>query len=191
MRPTLREDILDTTIALFNAQGYANVTLRDISGALGVSVGNLNYYFQKKQDLLAAIMERNLLTLAPQGPVTDLEQFQALWQRMLDSLHRYAFYFRDPGLAKLHPKGGENIGLLRSGALEALKNLQKLGYFTAQLTGERQEQLVRVLMLSHLGWAQQGEQDMAAFLADHWALLEPYFTEKGHREYRQRIVKGT
>ena len=106
MRPTLREDILDTAVTLFNERGYANVTLRDISGVLGVSVGNLNYYFQKKQDLLTAIMERNLLTVAPKGQVSTLKEFQDLWERMLDSLHSYAFYFRDPALAKLHPKGG-------------------------------------------------------------------------------------
>lgn len=190
MRPTLREDILDTAVALFNERGYANVTLRDISGALGVSVGNLNYYFQKKQDLLTAIMERNLLTVAPKGQVSTLKEFQDLWERMLDSLHSYAFYFRDPALAKLHPKGGENIGLLRSGALEGLENLQKLGFFTPRLAEERQEQLVRVLMFSHLGWAQQGGEDKAAFLADHWALLEPYFTEKGRQAFCSEIENG-
>ncbi len=190
MRPTLREDILDTAVALFNERGYANVTLRDISGALGVSVGNLNYYFKKKQDLLAAIMERNLHTLAPGEPVTDLVQFQALWERMLDSLHSYAFYFRDPSLSKLHPQGTKNIDRLRSAALEALAGLQKDGYFISQLTPRRQEQLVRVLMLSHLGWAQQGGLDKGAFLADHWALLEPYFTEKGRQEYRRSIEKA-
>ena len=73
MRPELRESIIETAVALFNERGYGSVSLRDISGALGISVGNLNYYFAKKQDLLRAIMERNFLLTAFSEEVTTSE----------------------------------------------------------------------------------------------------------------------
>ena len=194
MRASLREDILDVAVALFNERGYSNVSLRAISGALGISVGNLNYHFQKKQDILQAIMERNYATVFSDVPVTTLCQFQALWERMLDSLLLYAFYFRDPSLSRLHPKGPQDVDLLRRLVLQALEQLQQAGLFSPELTPQRQEQLVRVLMLSHLGWAQQpapspSHQAMAkeAFLSDHWAVLEPYLTPTGREEYRRTI----
>ena len=70
MRPQLRERIIETAVTLFNEQGYGSVSLRDISGALGISVGNLNYYFARKQDLLSAIMERNFQLTAFSGAVS-------------------------------------------------------------------------------------------------------------------------
>lgn len=45
---TLRESILETSIQLFNKNGYAAVTMRDIAGALNISPGNLTYHFKKK-----------------------------------------------------------------------------------------------------------------------------------------------
>ena len=109
MRPELRESIIATAVALFNERGYGSVSLRDISGALGISVGNLNYYFAKKQDLLRAIMERNFLLTAFSEEVTTLSQLHTLITRMLDSLSAHAFYFREPALSTLNHQGEENV----------------------------------------------------------------------------------
>lgn len=194
MRASLREDIIDVAVALFNERGYSNVSLRAISSALGISVGNLNYHFQKKQDILQAIMERNYATVFSDDPITTLCQFQALWERMLDSLLLYAFYFRDPSLTRLHPKGPQNVDLLRQLALQALGRLRQAGLFSPELTPQRQDQLVRVLMLSHLGWVQQTDPSpdrqvvtKEAFLAAHWAILEPYLTPAGREEYQRTL----
>lgn len=198
MRASLREDILDTAVALFNDRGYSNVSLRAISGALGISVGNLNYHFQKKQDILQAIMERNYIAVASDTPITTLRQFQSLWERMLDSLLLYAFYFRDPSLARLHPKGPQDMDFLRQMTLQALDQLQQAGLFSPELTPQRQDQLVRVLMLSHLGWVQQLDPvsgrpaiSKEVFLAHHWALLEPYLTPAGREEYQRTLQTPT
>lgn len=194
MRLSLREDIIQTSIALFNKRGYGNVSLRDISGALSISVGNLNYYFAKKQDILQTIMERPYATVSSDAPITTLRQFQDLWERMLDSLLLYAFYFRDPSLSRLHPKGAQNVDFLRQLALQALEGLRQAGLFSPELTPQRQDQLVRVLMLSHLGWVQQTDPSSdhpamtkEAFLADHWAILEPYLTPAGREEYQRTL----
>lgn len=47
MDNNLRDKILETSIELFNKNGYAYVTLRDISDALNISPGNLTYHFKK------------------------------------------------------------------------------------------------------------------------------------------------
>lgn len=196
MRPELREDIIRTSISLFNERGYGNVSLRDISGALGISVGNLNYYFAKKQDILQAIMERNFLLTAAREDITTLAQLHGFLGRMLDSLSAHAFYFRDPSIYALNRRGEENVNGLYRIFVRALEDLQTRGLFQDTLTPERLESLVKVLMLSHLAWIQPSPQFSAVqsmtreeFLTAHWMLLDPYFTDAGREEYR-RTIKG-
>lgn len=194
MRPSLREDIIRTSIALFNARGYGNVSLRDISGALGISVGNLNYYFAKKQDILQAIMKRNFLLTAVQEEITSLAQLHDFLGRMLDSLSAHAFYFRDPSIHEFNHRGEENVNELFRIFVQALERLQAQGLFQDTLTPERLNALVKVLMLSHLAWIQSSPQYNAVqsmtreeFLTAHWLLLASYFTDKGQEEYRRTI----
>lgn len=194
MRPSLREDIIRTSIDLFNQRGYGNVSLRDISGVLHISVGNLNYYFAKKQDILQAIMERNFLLTASQEKITTLAQLHDFLARMLDSLSTHAFYFRDPSIYGLNSNGEKNVTGLFQIFVEGLQELQAQGIFQDVLTPERLNALVKVLMLSHLAWIQPSPQFNAVqsmtkeeFLAAHWLLLDPYFTDKGREEYRKAI----
>lgn len=198
MRPELRESIIETAVALFNERGYGGVSLRDISGALGISVGNLNYYFAKKQDLLRAIMDRNFLLTAFSGEVDTLAQLHRFIDRMLDSLSAHAFYFRDPSLFELNDRGKHNVDGLYDIFLRALGNLQAQGLFLPSLTGDIQAQLVKVLMLSHLAWVQPSSQFSTVqamtktdFLSAHWTFLTPYFTPKGWEEYRRTILQET
>lgn len=194
MRPSLREDIIETSIDLFNQRGYGNVSLRDISGALHISVGNLNYYFAKKQDILNAIMERNFLLTAAREKITTLAQLHDFLGRMLDSLSAHAFYFRDPSIYALNSSGEKNVTGLFQIFVQGLEELQARGMFQDTLTPERLNALVKVLMLSHLAWIQPSLQFNAVqsmtkeeFLTAHWLLLDPYFTDKGREEYRKTI----
>lgn len=50
-----RQRILDAARELFNEQGYSQVTVRMIAMKLGISSGNLNYYFQKREEILEAL----------------------------------------------------------------------------------------------------------------------------------------
>lgn len=51
IHPTKRK-ILDKALELFNENGLANVTLRQIALELEISQGNLNYHFKKKEELI-------------------------------------------------------------------------------------------------------------------------------------------
>ena len=50
-----KEDILITARELFNEYGYKNISMRDIAKKLNISVGNLTYYFKKKEDLIEEV----------------------------------------------------------------------------------------------------------------------------------------
>jgi AcrR family transcriptional regulator len=50
-----KEKILITALTLFNSEGLKGVTLRRISGEMGISQGNLNYHFKTKADIISAL----------------------------------------------------------------------------------------------------------------------------------------
>lgn len=54
MNSTKRK-ILSTSLQLFNERGISNVSLRTISDELGISVGNLQYHFKKREDIVEAL----------------------------------------------------------------------------------------------------------------------------------------
>jgi AcrR family transcriptional regulator len=53
---TLRE-ILNAAAALFRAQGYADTSLGDVAGYVGIGRTTLYEYFADKEDLLASVVE--------------------------------------------------------------------------------------------------------------------------------------
>ncbi|TDE92685.1 TetR/AcrR family transcriptional regulator [Occultella glacieicola] len=74
-----REAILDVLEHLIVTRGYDRVTIADILGAAGISKGAFYHYFQAKDDVLTALLERRLraweVALAPiverPGPALD------------------------------------------------------------------------------------------------------------------------
>lgn len=50
-----KERILFTSLKLFNERGLSQVTLRTIAKEMGISQGNLNYHFKKRQDIIKAL----------------------------------------------------------------------------------------------------------------------------------------
>lgn len=50
-----KNKILTAARELFNSSGYSNVTIRMIAKELGMSSGNLNYHFKKREDILEAL----------------------------------------------------------------------------------------------------------------------------------------
>ncbi|UWD49400.1 TetR/AcrR family transcriptional regulator [Clostridioides difficile] len=52
-----KKDIILTACNLFNIHGYNSISMRDIANELGISVGNLTYYFKKKEDLIEEVVK--------------------------------------------------------------------------------------------------------------------------------------
>jgi len=50
-----KQKILDAALRLFNEFGYPNIKLRRIALEIGISQGNLNYYFRKREDIVEAL----------------------------------------------------------------------------------------------------------------------------------------
>jgi AcrR family transcriptional regulator len=62
---TTKERILDAAEHLFAEQGFAQTSLRDITAEAGANLAAVNYHFQSKDALIAAMFARRI------GPVND------------------------------------------------------------------------------------------------------------------------
>lgn len=53
-----KELIMETALEMFSKKGYAAVSMRDISGAVGIRASSLYYHFKSKQDIFDAVVQR-------------------------------------------------------------------------------------------------------------------------------------
>jgi AcrR family transcriptional regulator len=60
MEAGVREQLLDTALDLFYAQGYESTSVNAIIGAVGVSKGAFYHYFSSKEEVLASICRGHL-----------------------------------------------------------------------------------------------------------------------------------
>lgn len=77
-----RREILAVASGLFRSSGFHSTGMRDIAAAASMTVGNLYYYFENKQDLLAFCQEdavRRLLDIASQVEALELDAPRSLW----------------------------------------------------------------------------------------------------------------
>lgn len=60
MAASPREQILDAAAGLFETQGFSATTTRQIANASGLEQGSLFHYFQRKDEILAELLDRTL-----------------------------------------------------------------------------------------------------------------------------------
>lgn len=53
-----KELIMKTALDMFSKKGYSAVSMRDISGAVGIRASSVYYYFKGKQDIFDSIVQR-------------------------------------------------------------------------------------------------------------------------------------
>ncbi len=61
-RPNTKQRIQDASERLFARKGYS-ASIRDISDMAGVNIAAINYYFDTKEKLIQAVLERRLAAL--------------------------------------------------------------------------------------------------------------------------------
>jgi AcrR family transcriptional regulator len=92
--------ILETALHLFNDLGLAKVTLRTIAKEMGISQGNLNYHFKKRDDILEALylqlvakMDESVASL--QITNFDLKNSFEVSKTMMLRFYDYRFFMLD------------------------------------------------------------------------------------------------
>lgn len=70
-----RDELVEVAVELFARNGYAGTSIRDIADAVGRSVSNVYHYFENKEALWLAILERSVKSLPQRlrGAVAGIE----------------------------------------------------------------------------------------------------------------------
>lgn len=108
-----RSEILDAAQELFMAQGFEETSVTDIVKKIGVAQGTFYYYFESKDAVLSAVLDRFIVYLESEfqkvtgnPEMTAKQKFQAL----LDFESMFSFFMGSEALAGyIHRE--DNIGL--------------------------------------------------------------------------------
>jgi AcrR family transcriptional regulator len=93
--PRSREDVLDAAARAFSKRGYHDTTMKDVATELGLTPGALYSYFESKESLFGAVVERmrSQLLEAIEAPVPSgmsLEhEVELLLLRLFELTERY------------------------------------------------------------------------------------------------------
>ncbi|MDY4431235.1 TetR/AcrR family transcriptional regulator [Evtepia sp.] len=192
MAQNTREDIIACARRLFEERGYNGVSMRDIAGALDISVGNLTYHFKKKESLLEAILLSAGQTRQKLPPPQTLEELRQYFLHMLEVQQTYAFYFdsyhqlaqTSPTLARIQQ---ELLGGVAADLQTALTHLRASGLLTPEAYPGQSPALVRtltVLLMSRLPGEDRrttGPAGVQTVLNSLQGVLYPLLTEAGKK----------
>jgi len=90
-----KEKIIETSIELFNTKGAINTTTRHICDELGISVGNLYYYFKNKEEIIIVIYQKFMSELGAHFTAVDEKVDTAFdYYKFLTAQMEYEYQYR-------------------------------------------------------------------------------------------------
>ena len=119
MRGTTRNRILVASLLLFNEHGEPGTTTNEIADEVDISPGNLHYHFQKKRQIVEALLDefsadaKRVLVVPDDATLDDYWVFLHL---LLETTAAYRFLFRDlETLGEAYPKVASVMGHFAKG----------------------------------------------------------------------------
>jgi len=86
-----KDIILETALDLFNTQGLSKVRLRTIANKMGISQGNLNYHFKKREDIIEALYFQLVKNI--DDSMSNLQESTDVLQLLVDISQSIMFNF--------------------------------------------------------------------------------------------------
>jgi len=190
-----RERILETSLAMFNAQGEPNVTTNHIADELGISPGNLYYHFRSKDDIVEHLFARYEASvgdalLLPDGRAPNLEDIWLQLHLVFESLWGYRFLYRDlvdilARNRKLKLRFARIMNRASTSATELLRGLVRVGVMRA--SADEIHALAENILLVATFWmsfdavrggkAEAGEADLNRGIHRVMMLIAPFLRD--------------
>ena len=187
MKRDTRQDILNTAQTLFREKGYNAVSVGEIAAALGISKGNLTYYFKRKEAIVEALLESANPTF-PQDPPQTLAQLDACLRDMEQVRENNAFYFRSHTQLgqlseKIRAKQREVYRRHSQLLCQGLANLAAQGLFRREAFPGEYVRVVDTVFLTAVYWLPFCEikGEVSSFRTQAWSALHPLLTEAGRQ----------
>lgn len=194
-----KEHILHAALRLFNEHGVEFIGIREIARTLGLSPGNMSYYFPKKEDLILALSLELSTKNSALFMIPDDLTFSAYLNRF-DQIARNQYEYRFllistahllvnyPGLAK---KYHSTQVKRRDDITRIIDVLRQNGYIKKNLGAKEQDTLRSCLKILGRFWmadwyGESRKQSLEERLAENRELyiflFKEYLTSKGLRD---------
>ena len=202
-KKSTKEKILHSALSLFNEEGLINVTIQRIADDCNISVGNLAYHFQYKEELMAHIAAEvsgeisSIINTENKFPIlidfdNQLSKYHAL-------INRYAFFFLDVlelerTFPDVHKQRVVHINAMINQIHQWIMENVKKGVFKAEILPDQYAHTAHAIWMITSFWLTQKrvlvryEQDVEEFKVVVWNQLLPSFTEVGLMEYEAIIL---
>lgn len=191
-----RDKIKFAAIEMFNEKGATNVSTVQLSEQLGISPGNLYYYFDNKEHLIRDIWTEEIITSVDM--LFYREDFGHSENGILNfftdyskSIYKYRFYYaevfvllkNDPIMKELYIS---RFNKLRNQLLSVMKSWEETGIMKTKTSKKRRELLVDDLWIIIQTWINfattvtptLSEGEVVNDSVVHvYSLLSPHFTD--------------
>ena len=207
-RLTTREQILETSLRLFNEQGYSATSLTRIATEVGIAKGNLTYYFATKQALALELEHRARAQAVERrnsgssGLLFADAYVENIWLGLSD-WWSYRFLYRDHAqyqddMVHQQPSQPMNADIQKIHASlqkMAAKSMLRTGYVPNLQVLARTLFMVTRFWLDHLreteGHVEFSTEDQRRGLEHHFAVLLPNLTAGARRQFEAALDRLT
>lgn len=192
-----REKIVITGKNLFNQNGFGATTLYQIAQELGISRGNLTYYFKDKAalvEMIATEMAAKYTTKMAATQFPSWENTNNATKAFHELQKEYAFIFKDKQVMAF-PMVKAQIERIYK---DDLKRQMAMISFSIQVGNMRKEiilgtyhNLCRTLWINAFFWLMsdifQDIEKESGWDKVAWSLILPHFTEKGLTAFKEHF----
>jgi AcrR family transcriptional regulator len=205
MNNTKKENILSTSLYLFNRFGFVSVRLQHIADEVGMSIGNLAYHFKTKDEIIEKLYEE--LAQEQKQLLADLSMIPLFINinRHVENTFllqkKYSFFYTDSlELIRAHPSIKKKYREQIQWQTMQLEILLKFNVARGALIEPNQPDSLSlfanryILFLENwmnferLKGTEVAEIQVQQFKNDIWGLLAPYFSLTGENEFQQLDV---
>ncbi|MDW3652660.1 MAG: TetR/AcrR family transcriptional regulator [Bacteroidia bacterium] len=199
------EKILDTAHQLFNEEGVAAVSLRQIAAGMKISHGNLIYHFKSKQEIIERLHGRILQAALEENQKLKDRQM-SIWTLIqmarsgFKTLYDYRFFMIDLNLImreneKLKKEFLEIEKLRAHMYREAISDAIEEGIMREKEYAGEYEQFIKRIRIFSDCWISSAEiynsEGVEQIIEEHVQLFMnmfyPYLTEKGKSAYKENL----
>lgn len=196
------QQILLCAKELFGRYGYDKVSMRDIADRVGISVGNLTYYYGRKERIMLAVLDQinEEIACSAEIPAT-LAEVDAALQRFSRIAAQSNCLFRR---YNLNDRLGEEMLRCQKNLVQAsrdfwagtLRALERSSLLNRELYSGHYSELVTAIQMVFRYWGSYAELEESIgnrcpqFQQCVWSLLFPNLTEVGREQFFGQILPG-
>jgi AcrR family transcriptional regulator len=202
-----KEVILDTSLELFNSLGLSQVTLRTIAKKMGISQGNLNYHFKKRDDIIEGLYFQLVKNIdssmsSTQESKNPFQLLVSISETIMFNFHEYRFFLLDFTQIMREnikiKKHYSELTIQREEQFSMLFNLLiKEGLMRKEILPNEYKNLYKRFQMLSEFWISDAEihnsKIIKKTISNYSVILTqaifPYLTLKGQKEYHS-IVSG-